>query len=125
MIWITKPGPLKYVDRGDLDAYDFVTGNFTFNNAWHALDLSSIIPASTKLVMLNVDCSQLLGAALMQFSTNGADSDKNVFSINSYAITQVISNAIPIVPTLNRTIYYKGTACEWPVMNVNITGWFK
>lgn len=44
----------KYIDRGDATGYDFTHPDFTQDNAWHELDLSSIIPEEAKGQLIHI-----------------------------------------------------------------------
>ena len=50
----TVPSGGGYVYRGDPAAVDFAVGDLTTDEAWHTLDLSSIVPANAKAVHLAV-----------------------------------------------------------------------
>lgn len=42
--------PTSYVDRGAASASDWVVGDFTTDDAWHDLDVSSVVPAGASAI---------------------------------------------------------------------------
>lgn len=117
-------GPLNFVDRGDVTAYDFVTANFTKDATWRDLDLSAICPAGTKLVLLRVEIIVTTVAKYIKFRTKGNVNDINVSWVYNAVANQVFAMDILVVPDVNRFIQYNAMAATWSALNVVVAGYF-
>jgi hypothetical protein len=116
---------VNYVDRGDPAAFDFAVGDLTTDGAWHDLDLSSIVPASAKAVIIKVAIEDNAAGNAFAFRKNG---NSNAFNIARQA-TQVADVTIHMPPTIipvdtNRVIEYLATSTTWTTINIQVCGWF-
>jgi hypothetical protein len=114
----------NFVDRGDPASYDFTTGSFTTNGVWHDLDLSSIVPAGAKAVLLHVYFYDTAAGSTLAVRKNG--NSNNISA--SYFITQVpnISVEFEAICPLDdgRIIEYYGTNKTFSSINFGVKGWF-
>jgi len=120
----THPSLGFFVDRGDPLAWDFTVGDFTDDNAWHDLDLSSIVPAGANSVLLKINLETL--EIEKKFELRKKD---NTDIYNTLAIWTQFSNVriggVFLVPcNANRVIQYLANPATWSVMNVQVNGWF-
>lgn len=53
-MFIIQPPGLRFVSRVGLVNFDWTAGSFTRNAALHTFDMSSIVPQSSKMVMLRL-----------------------------------------------------------------------
>lgn len=66
-----------FINRGDPAADDFTAG-LTQDNAWRDLDLSDIVPAGAKAVLLRVTLAGTAGTDKVTFRRNGNTNANNV-----------------------------------------------
>jgi len=113
-----------YIDRGDHSAHDFSVGDLTTNGAWHDLDLSSIVPAGAKAVLLMVGMSDDAANRIVVFRKNGNTNTFNMSSISNH-VTNIPNYGDLIVPCdTNRIIEYLADNATFTSININVKGWF-
>ena len=116
---------VNYVDRGDPAAADFAVGALTTDGAWHDLDLSSIVPASAKAVIIRAQIEDNAAGSIFAIRKNG---NSNIVN-NARQVTQVADVSIHITPTIvpvdtNRVIEYFASNTTWTTINIAVCGWF-
>lgn len=113
-----------FVDRGDPAAWDFVTGDFTKDNAWHDLDLSGIVPALAKAVLLRL---YVASAALGKSFLLRKDGNTNALSAVqiSPTVTGVAFSSNPSCPVSTaRKLEYKVTDANINQAYLCVMGWW-
>jgi len=115
---------LRYVDRGDISAYDYSGSNFTKNGNWHDLDLSAKIPIGTKLVVLVVWLQANYAALTAGFRKNGNTRAYNVSSLVTHTDATQNCNTIVVEPDENRVIEYRFASGNWMGISIFIKGYF-
>jgi len=113
-----------YSDRGDPSVFDFTLTDFTTDDTWRDLDLSSIIPANTKAVIVHICISAPNPNYCMQFRKKG-----NVNEINIGATRQPVKDIqtpedLILAVDENRFIQYKGSPLAFDIINFVVKGWF-
>jgi hypothetical protein len=114
----------SFVGRGDATDYDFETAALTTDGAWHDLDLSSIVPAGAKAVLLLIIILDNATNSAFLLRENGNTREYNV----SYITTQVAN--IPMVMDAvcsldsNRVIEYKGSNLAFTEIDIIVKGWW-
>ncbi|KKM23496.1 hypothetical protein LCGC14_1614660, partial [marine sediment metagenome] len=102
---------------------DFFAGDLTKDGAWHDLDLSGIIPAGTKRVMLRVQIIALATIGVMKVKTKGNAQDVNV------DIASMETNGFPenttllVVPDADGIIEYWMSNVTYLTVIVTVAGW--
>ncbi len=111
-------------DRGDPSSVDFATGDLTQDAAWNDLDLSSIVPAGAKSVLLSVVVTDGTVDARVQFRKDGNSQALST----SVANTQVVNipNFVNIIVACStaRVIEYKAAAVAFVALDVTVKGWW-
>lgn len=112
-----------YIRRGDPAAWDKTIADFTRNGAWHDWDLSAIVPANAKGVILITRVSATVVNNSLQFRQNG-NANAIVRSRNQ---TQVANVPLWDNPTVNldanRIIEYNATAGNWTNLDAAVCAW--
>lgn len=129
VVTYVEANTLTWEDRGDPATVDFDTGDFTKDGNWHTVDLSSIVPAGAKLVLLRtaVATSTLSASRVFDFRKNGNTNDKNA----AQGYTQVTSATIAdkndhwVTPDANRVIEYRLNSGAYEIADLTVGGWFK
>ncbi|MCK5616725.1 hypothetical protein KAR91_83460 [Candidatus Pacearchaeota archaeon] len=124
--WIVAEGYIKtsFVDRGVAGDYDFDKGDLTEDGNWHNLDLSSIVPAGAKAVLIRgVVEDNLIGIEFL-LRSHETPSTHNVSAI----LTQVafVGMALDMIVHLdsNRIVEYKATNTIWSEIGLTVGGWW-
>jgi len=123
-MFFIKPS-LKWIDRGDCGPNsDFEVTDFTQDNNWHSLDLSTIIPKNTKLVLLRVIVRHTSKTSGIELATYGNIHDDNVSEVNSIALNVKNFGDVWIHPDSDGKIQYRCYDSDWDKLNITIGGWF-
>ena len=112
-----------WTDRGDISAADFAGGDLTIDNAWHDLDLSSIVPAGATRVLLRLYVDP--GTALYRVvafrkngNTNTANNSGLILEADTISLTQY-----QVVCDSNRVIEYLVND-TLTTINITVVGWY-
>lgn len=115
---------VSFVDRGDPATVDFDVDDFFCDGAWKYLDLSGIVPAGAKAVLLTVSLQDNEVNTYVSFR-NGDNS--NVYSKSKLTVQVadifIEQDVVVPVPT-DRVISYKTTNTTITVLNVTVKGWW-
>ena len=113
-----------FVDRGDPAAVDFVYTDLTLDGAWNELDLSAIIPATARAVLIELDIESAHVDNNFVFRKDGSSNEIN----HTGAVTKSNNkdqHKTCIVATSNsRKVEYKGDVATWSVINICVRGWW-
>ena len=114
----------RFIDRGDPASADFAVGDFTTDLTWCDLDLSSIVPAGAKAVVLKIEVKDGSLEQFVQFRKNG---NSNIYA-NFLVYTQTANIRFAgqgIVPCdANRVIEYRTANTTFTNIDVTVLGWF-
>ena len=114
-------------DRGDPSSTDFGAGNLTTDSAWHDLDLSGIVPAGTKAVILRYYIFSLsTGSDSVYFRKKGNSNDINETVINFNYTGPEARGETTVFLDSNLKAEYKfvGSSGDWDTINITAAGWF-
>ena len=116
-------GNFTYTDHGDVDALDFVVGDFTLDATWRDLDLSSIVGAAQRLVLMRVSIIVTAAAKAISFKTKGNSNNYNLASVyNQVADVQYVAD-VWVLTDANGVVQYNGMTATWTSLNVLVRGW--
>ena len=120
-----KPG-LKYVHRTGVGDYDYDVTTLTQDGAWHVLDLSAIVPASAKLVLLRLAAAHGLKGKCFRVCKAGES--------NIYACANVVTQVADVINEQTALVDCSGQQIQyWATINVPypftllwlvVLGWF-
>jgi hypothetical protein len=112
-----------FVDRGDPSDYDFDKTDLTGDDSWYDLDLSEIIPANAKAVVLTVRLKHGDSQNYILIRKNGNSEAINIFSL--FTVANVTMTGCPITALdSNRKIEYRLSAADFTSIFITVTGWF-
>jgi len=116
-------GRCDFVDRGDPTAFDFSGSDFTTDETWRDLSLSTIIPVGTRAVLLSVQIRNDTLPAELLFRKKG-----NVNTVAISAISAQVANIyfyqdIWVPVSSERKIQYWATNTAFDGIYVSVRGW--
>ncbi len=119
----TKP---KFIDRGNkATSADFNQAVLNVDETWTDIDLSGIVPAGVKAVVISVYIQTTAALKSFQLRKNG---NADIWN-RSLMFTQIADLAFggdAIVPLdSNRVIEYWRDAATWSTIQLTVKGWFK
>jgi len=122
--WSTPAGGMTYVNRGDPSDWDFTVSNFTRDDTWRDLDLSSIVPAGAVAVTLSCVIKANATGKYVIFRKKGNTNLVNVLreetlvaNLDHYFMGIVFCDT-------NRIIQYRVISTAVGTLNVCVGGWF-
>lgn len=114
---------MTFVDRGNFSGTDFYQGDFTRDETWYDLDLSDIIPAGAKAVLVCIKMGASATGAQVKFRTKGYADEGNMVHIIVAEANVNEYNEVWIIPDSDGIISY----AIWPTsglyLNLFIRGW--
>jgi hypothetical protein len=112
------------VDRGDVSSPDFDTLDFTIDDDWHVLDLSSILPKGNILfrfqLLIKVDAAD----SLIEFRKNGNANHINVANLGTHVADIIVDSNLHVMCDSNRLVEYRGTTATWETIQFVVLGWY-
>ena len=113
-----------FVDRGDPAAYDYAKEDLTIDGAWHDLDLSALVPAGAKAVLL---IGHLEGNAIawkINFRKNGNSNEINHCDMETIRANVTRHRSSIIALDANRVIEYNADNQAWANLYLCVRGWW-
>ena len=115
---------MEWTNRGDENVYDFELGDLEADGDWHDIDLSGIISAGAKLVLLALELNHGTAGYFMQFRTKGHTSACAVVKVTTNAASRLVYTSICVQPDSDGIIQYEtGVAVMWLQTNMRVMGW--
>ncbi len=116
-------------DRGDPSAYDFTLANFTTDNTWKNLDLSGIVSAGARWVIIYVEIQDNAVGSILAFKKNLNNNAFAISCLTTQAVDVAIQATLWIPVGTARYIDYKGTysggAAVFTAINLTVLGWIE
>jgi hypothetical protein len=110
-------------DRGDPSAADFTEATLTTDGAWHDMDLSTIVGATAKYVVLRVSVYDDAIDSYLRFRKNGNTNEYNSPIVRTQ-VANCWNDATFIVPLdTGRVIEYKGSNVAFGSIIIVVSGW--
>lgn len=123
-MFLSRKGGLSYVGRADIATYDFDANNLTQDGAWHTLDLSAIVPAGAKAVVLRLGASHSSAGRYFRVAPLGYTGSCNQANVTSQ-VANVINEQTTIMPmNTARTLSYWATSGTFAAIRVFVMGWW-
>lgn len=123
-MFFSRGAGLKYIDRGDPDAYDKVKTDFTDDNTWRDLDLSAIVGSRKVLTVIHCYLQSPTIPAELSLRTKGNSNEFNVGRKDVLIINVPFRCEFCIETDANGFIQYKATDEVWTVLSLLVRGWF-
>jgi len=123
-MFFSRPAGQKYIDRGDIEANDYLITDLTVDAAWHDLDLSAIIPKGTVLCMLLVSLNSSVLSKMMKFRTKGDSGTYNAPLVMSSVINQTFYTSLVVHPDSDGIVEYFLSTGGIISITIIVQGWF-
>jgi hypothetical protein len=125
MFFMRAGGGLEWIDRGDAGGVDLAFAAMTVDNVFHDWDISAIIPAGTKLVLLRIWRMKAAGDEdRIKFRPKGGEDEYNCIQLTTNLNNENSYTSVWVRPDADRIIQY---AVDITFTNANfiVGGWFK
>ena len=116
-------------DRGDMASADFVDAALTFDNSWHDLDLSAIVPSRAKSVILRVEVttgSSVSNGTRLDFRKKGNYYAVNVGTIYAFIAVTGATKAyqdITVFMNTDKIVEYRGVKNGTGTTGITVASW--
>jgi hypothetical protein len=120
---VTNSLAATFVDRGDPAGYDYAASDFTKDGNWHLLDLSAIVPAGAKAVLVNI---LFYSTGVVKYFFLDKYGNTNHFAqsaLASQVTSQMIGGDMTVACDTNRRIQYNADAAI-AVLHFAVKGWW-
>ena len=114
---------LTFVPRTPSGAWDFSTGSFTADSAWHSLDVSSIVPSGAKLALVHAGAVSGSAGSVFFVAPYGFTGAAGYLSLHCSVAGREIDGTCFIAMDSNQKLnYYCNPAVSTRV--IAILGWW-
>ena len=120
---MSRKGGMTFVSRNNPAAADWTKATLNTDGNWHTLDLTSIIPATAKVVLFNVYASSNAAGNGIRLRPVGASNGFNDCELNVMVSGQKHNHNVLVVPVAG-SIDYAITTSAGLSLNLTIVGWF-
>lgn len=120
---ISRKGGLSYVNRAEQSAYDYNQSTLTKDGAWHTLNLSAIVPANAKLVLLRVGAAYTAAGYYFRISKAGQPGPFSWADIATQA-ANIVNEQTVLVDCSGQQIQYWCSAVSFSSLRLLVLGWF-
>jgi len=118
------PSGMKFVSAGDLASESFDKNDFTQDNAWHELDVSSAVPAGTALVVWRIIATCATAGFLAKIRPNGYTNEKNMLDLMVIVANKNVCETFAMVLPADHKLEYKFSNVAWGTIFLTPVGWF-
>lgn len=123
MMQVPGAGGGGYVDRGDPGTYDYSQATWSTTGAWTDQDLSGIVPAGAKAVLLRLELRDAAVGTVLKLRENGNSNDSNAAQRRILVADQNHLTDMVVACDSNRVIeYYLTAAFDW--IRATVAGWW-
>lgn len=113
-----------FVDRGDASGYDLINTSMTLDGSWHDWDMSSVVPAGAKAVLLYMSFQDDAVGSDLAFQENGNVNGYNLDWREVLVANVTHRHTCVVACDANRVIEYKATNTTWTNISITIRGWW-
>ena len=121
--FVSAPPGMIFVDRGDPAGSDWTQAGLTMDNAWHDLDMSGVVPAGTKAVLVRI-CTKSAGVGdYLQIRKKGNANALNVITCKTIvaAVQQWVDGTV--FCNGDRKVQYLASVAFTNIL-ITIGGWW-
>lgn len=115
----------RWYDRGDVAAYDYTVATLTADGAWHDLDISGIVGAARRLVLINTYLKDNAGGKMLSLKTKGNVNGINIEECSTVVADKTCSRNAWLYTDTNGVLQYNIEVATWANTDLAIRGYFK
>ena len=113
----------NFVDRGNFANPDYLYTDLTIDAAWHDLDLSGIIPAGAKAVLVRIEMTKSSGTGYALFKTKGNANDGNASVPYQSVSGATVQWDCWFIPDGDGVVSYLIGTATYSILSLFIRGW--
>jgi len=113
-----------YIDRGDPSSYDYSQTDLTIDGLWHDLDLSGLVTAGAKLILLEGEIEASSVGYNIEFRKNGNSNEINHCGMESLRNNEPRHRSCLVACDNSQKIEYKIDNQTWTTIDIAVRGWF-
>lgn len=113
-----------FVDRGDPATYDYAKEDLTIDGAWYDLDLSAIVPAGAKAVLLVGHVEGNGTDWAIMFRKKGQTNEINHGEMETLRANVERCRLMICAVDTNRVVQYKADNQAWTTLDLGVRGWW-
>lgn len=114
----------RYVDRGDPVDYDFNLADFTTDAIWRDLDLSAIVPAGAKSIVIQYEVNDDVSNSKFRFRKNGINNAYNYVGGRTQVGGITTGGQVNVACAENRSIEYYFDNLAYTGIWLVVNGWY-
>ncbi len=115
-----------FVDRGDIGSFDRGVGDFVKDGTWRDWDLSSIVGAGSRVVLLKLQFDNNTVGENINFRENGNSNAVNIADSRVQLVSNQVMDERTVQTDANGVIEYNiSNGGTWAVLYVTVRGWWK
>lgn len=114
-----------FVDRGNPAVDDRETGDFTKDGTWRDWDLSAIVPAGAKAVLLKVFAQATVAGAAFIVRKDGNSTGATTAGLITQVANGPLMNMLTVAISEAGVIEYNASNHTWAYLYVTVCGWWK
>lgn len=115
---------VQWTDREDIAAVDYNVTTLTADGNWHDLDISSIVGAGKKLVVIESNLKDNAGGKVMLMRTKGNVNEINVSPCGTVKADKTCSRNMLLYTNENGVVQYIIDTGVWAITDLTVRGWF-
>lgn len=119
-----KAAGVSWHDRGEILCPDYELGDLTEDDAFHDLDLSGIVGAAVRLVLLRVRIAGAADHNRVIFKRKGATENPNISFVYVFPTVHNFDTSIWAYTDAAGKIEYKFSNVVWTYIELSVRGWF-
>jgi len=123
-MFFSRQAGTRLVHRGEILVPDFQVGDFTIDDEWHDLDLSSILPANAFAFIVAGSFDVDSGAEYIQIRPKGFTGSYTKFKSRSLVINAQHDFHGTIFCNNNQIVEYQISIATWATLYFCIRGWW-
>ncbi len=123
MFFIGKTIVREIVSAGDLASRVWDISDFTTDNTWRELDVSSAIPLAAKLAVLRIRITDDVAGMYCEIRPKGYTSGINIFRAMVLAANKPADHEFAIVLPEDNILEYKFSNTTWGVIDLDPIYW--
>jgi len=113
-----------FVSRGDVSDWDFETGDFTTDFAYHDLDLSGIVPEGASAVLLTANIYTPTQGSIFGVRENGLTTGNTLMRLYASVSNSSFAACWTVPLDSARFIEYIASNVSWTFIRMTVVGWF-